>query len=179
MGSCFPLWLFIARFPINFFFIIRLNRSALSLTERSFSNFWANWRLLYVRDSFLRHYFKNSISDSFHLGFPPLPGNSQSPSLPRCNHLCKTSLTVCGVQLKWAAIFSTYGPCAFNLITSALSLTFCGTAALLSSQRVLSCFWVRNTLNLAPIYWVTSVDVFSLFTYFNIVRFFHADLLNW
>ena len=47
------------------FFNTRLNRSGLNLIERSFSNLSANWKLLYVRGSFLRHSDKNSISRVF------------------------------------------------------------------------------------------------------------------
>ena len=144
----------------------------------SLRSFWANWRLLYVRGSFLRHSSKKTISDSSHFGFPPRPTLSQSPSRPSFSHLCKTSLTVCKVQLKWAAIFSTYQPCAFSLMISARSLTFCGASAVLRFNKVLSWSRVRNTQKLRAHVLVTSVDAFSVFTYLYILWFFHANLLT-
>lgn len=101
------------------------------------------------------------MSSSFHFAFPPRPGSSQSPSRPSFCHLCKTSLTVWREIWKWAAIFSTYQPCAFNLITSVAavvarmfhpgdncseSLTFCGTSAVLRFNRVWSCVRVSEIL---------------------------------
>ncbi|MGI2909012.1 hypothetical protein [Tolypothrix sp. VBCCA 56010] len=40
------------------------------------------------------------------------------------------------------------------------------------------CSDVRNTLRRAPIFFVTSVDILSVFIYLYIVWFFHADLLK-
>ncbi len=155
-----------------------LSHSGLNVIERSCSNFWANWTLLYVRGSSSKHSSKNTMSASAHLGFPPRPGFSQSPSTPSFFHLCKTSRTVCAAQLKWAAIFSTYQPCALNLMTSAGVFYFLGY---ICRSRTWKEFYLAQKSEIPltgcpyPCYLGRHI---YLFTYLYTVLFFHLVLLT-